>query len=38
RVEDLRLYVRQHHAERDLAALGRTVLDTDEAAVGWSWW
>lgn len=27
RVADLELYVRQHHAERDLAALGRIVLD-----------
>lgn len=26
RVADLELYVRQHHAERDLAALGRSVL------------
>jgi hypothetical protein len=25
RVADLTLYVRQHHAERDLAALGRLV-------------
>lgn len=29
RVADLELYVRQHHAERDLAALGRSVLDQD---------
>ncbi len=27
RVADLQVYVRQHHAERDLAALGRLVLD-----------
>lgn len=27
RVADLELYVRQHHAEHDLAALGRIVLD-----------
>ncbi|HET6295105.1 MAG TPA: acyl-CoA dehydrogenase family protein [Kribbella sp.] len=27
---DLQLYVRQHHAERDYAALGRLVLDTVE--------
>jgi alkylation response protein AidB-like acyl-CoA dehydrogenase len=27
RVADLQLYVRQHHAERDEAALGRAVLD-----------
>lgn len=29
RVADLDLYVRQHHAERDLAALGARVLDAD---------
>ncbi|QCR18131.1 acyl-CoA dehydrogenase family protein [Agrococcus sp. SGAir0287] len=29
RVDDLRVYVRQHHAERDDAALGRAVLDRD---------
>jgi len=38
RVDDLRLYVRQHHAERDLAALGRAVLEAEDAAAGWSWW
>jgi hypothetical protein len=27
RLADLRLYLRQHHAERDLAALGRAVAD-----------
>ncbi|WP_084468215.1 acyl-CoA dehydrogenase family protein [Actinokineospora inagensis] len=27
RLADLQVYVRQHHAERDMAALGRTVLD-----------
>jgi len=27
RVADLELYLRQHHGERDLAALGRAVLD-----------
>jgi 2-methylcitrate dehydratase PrpD len=27
RVADLQLYLRQHHAERDQAALGRAVLD-----------
>lgn len=27
RIADLRVYVRQHHAERDDAALGRTVLE-----------
>lgn len=31
RVADLTLYVRQHHAERDLAALGRDVLGGDPA-------
>lgn len=30
RVADLQLYVRQHHAERDEAALGRAVLDLSE--------
>ncbi len=29
RVADLRLYLRQHHAERDEAALGRAVLDLE---------
>jgi hypothetical protein len=28
RVADLEVYVRQHHAERDEASLGRTVIDT----------
>ncbi|PPH33611.1 acyl-CoA dehydrogenase [Rathayibacter sp. AY1E3] len=32
RVADLALYVRQHHAERDDAALGRAVLASGEAA------
>ncbi|WP_076258650.1 acyl-CoA dehydrogenase [Intrasporangium flavum] len=32
RVADLRLYVRQEHAERDAAALGRSVLDAAEGA------
>ena len=27
RVADLQLYVRQHHAERDLATLGRLLID-----------
>lgn len=27
RVADLGVYVRQHHAERDLAALGRRLID-----------
>ena len=31
RVADLELYVRQHHGERDLAALGRFVLDERSA-------
>ena len=36
RVSDLALYVRQHHAERDTAALGRQTLDeTDD---DWVWW
>ena len=30
RVADLQLYLRQHHAERDEAALGRAVLDLPE--------
>jgi len=30
RVADLQLYLRQHHAERDEAALGRAVLDLTE--------
>lgn len=33
RVADLQLYVRQHHAERDLAALGRIVLDQEPAVL-----
>ena len=28
---DLRLYLRQHHAERDLVALGRAVVDAGES-------
>jgi alkylation response protein AidB-like acyl-CoA dehydrogenase len=35
RVSDLRLYVRQHHAERDLADLGRRVLDQAGSGVPW---
>jgi alkylation response protein AidB-like acyl-CoA dehydrogenase len=31
RVADLALYVRQHHAERDLASLGRSLLETGTA-------
>ena len=31
RVADLRLYLRQHHAERDTAALGRSLLSAGEA-------
>lgn len=31
RVDDLRVYVRQHHAERDDAALGRALLDERDA-------
>ncbi|GHG44554.1 acyl-CoA dehydrogenase [Sinomonas cellulolyticus] len=30
RVADLRLYLRQHHAERDAAALGRALLEAGE--------
>ena len=35
RVSDLRLYVRQHHAERDVADLGRRVLDDAGQDVLW---
>jgi hypothetical protein len=35
RVSDLRLYVRQHHAERDVAALGRQVLDAAGSGAPW---
>lgn len=45
RVADLSLYVRQHHAERDAATLGRATLsatlDTTRGAARtdrWSWW
>ncbi|MGH3745415.1 MAG: acyl-CoA dehydrogenase, partial [Mycobacteriales bacterium] len=34
RVADLEVYVRQDHAERDLAALGADVAGTDDP--GWS--
>ncbi len=37
RVADLALYVRQHHAERDQAALGRLVLDGRGAGDGPGW-
>ena len=37
RVSDLALYVRQHHAERDAAALGRSVL-SDKGDGEWAWW
>ena len=37
RVSDLSLYVRQHHAERDAAALGRSVL-SDPSEGEWAWW
>lgn len=33
RVADLTIYVRQHHAERDLAALGRSVLDVEDEPI-----
>jgi len=35
RVSDLRLYVRQHHAERDVADLGRRVLDQATSGAPW---
>ncbi len=35
RVSDLRLYLRQHHAERDTAALGRLVVDAPDEGRGW---
>ena len=35
RVADLALYVRQHHAERDAAALGRMLLEADEEYPPW---
>jgi len=31
RVADLQLYVRQHHAEKDLASLGSTLMESGEA-------
>jgi hypothetical protein len=34
RVADLTVYLRQHHAERDLARQGAMVLDSVE---GWTW-
>ncbi len=37
RVGDLTLYLRQHHAERDAAVLGRSTLD-DSTQGEWSWW
>ncbi len=37
RVADLALYVRQHHAERDAAALGRSTLGGSTQAE-WAWW
>lgn len=42
RVSDLRMYLRQHHGERDTAALGRAVLESSAATAQqetWSrWW
>ena len=35
RVADLTVYLRQHHAERDLARQGEQVLDEHH---GWRWW
>ena len=37
RVSDLSLYVRQHHAERDAATLGRSVL-SEPGDEEWAWW
>ncbi len=37
RVSDLELYVRQHHAERDAVALGRSTL-SDPERDEWAWW
>ncbi len=37
RVSDLALYVRQHHAERDAAALGRAALGERNDG-DWTWW
>lgn len=37
RVADLELYVRQHHAERDLVSIGRQVLAQRESAQGDLW-
>ncbi len=37
RVADLGLYLRQHHAERDAAALGAAVL-SEPVDGEWSWW
>lgn len=44
RVADLTVYLRQHHAERDQARLGSTVLEaamgaaTDRSSEAWRWW
>ena len=35
RVADLTVYLRQHHAERDLSRQGAQVLGN---APGWRWW
>ncbi|MGI4894414.1 MAG: acyl-CoA dehydrogenase [Janthinobacterium lividum] len=35
RVADLTIYLRQHHAERDVAALGATLRDTATQSGGW---
>jgi len=35
RVADLELYLRQHHAERDAAGLGRILLDDPDGAPPW---
>jgi hypothetical protein len=35
RISDLRLYVRQHHAERDVADLGERVLRSTQSPAPW---
>ena len=35
RVADLALYLRQHHAERDAAELGRLLAEADSGAPPW---
>ncbi|MFJ8752375.1 acyl-CoA dehydrogenase family protein [Streptomyces sp. NPDC102441] len=38
RVADLTVYIRQHHAERDLAVLGTLLAEADEGALGAEGW